>query len=52
MTFWLTFCKSQEIVPESGLEELLMGLASQIAEREDSILCSDVRGKEKPFIDY
>lgn len=35
----------QEVLPSAGLEELLMGLASQISEREDSVLCSDVRGK-------
>ena len=40
-------CTLQEIIQEVGLEELFMGLASQIAEREDSVLCSDVRGK--PF---
>ncbi|XP_054708131.1 dual oxidase-like [Uloborus diversus] len=34
---------SEEIV--SGIEELLMGMASQIAEREDNVLCSDVRDK-------
>ena len=33
-------------MPEIGVEELFMGLASQIAEREDSVLCSDVRGKQ------
>jgi hypothetical protein len=27
-----------------------MGLSSQIAEREDSVLCSDVRGIEKFWI--
>ena len=30
------------IDPES-IEEILMGLSSQIAEREDTVLCSDVR---------
>lgn len=34
-----------EILPNAGLEEMLMGLTSQIAEREDAVLCSDVRGK-------
>lgn len=29
----------------STVEELLMGMASQIAEREDSFLCADVRDK-------
>ena len=29
----------------STIEELLMGMASQIAEREDAVLCSDVRDK-------
>lgn len=27
------------------MEELMRGLASQVAEREDVILCSDVRNK-------
>ncbi|XP_053211640.1 dual oxidase-like isoform X2 [Panonychus citri] len=40
-----TWWGSEEVIPESGFEELLMGLSSQIAEREDSILCSDVRDK-------
>ena len=35
---------SQEVLPNAGVEELIMGLTSQIAEREDSVLCSDVRG--------
>lgn len=39
------FSIKQDILPNAGLEELLMGLASQIAEREDAVLCSDVRGK-------
>ena len=34
----------QDVLPNAGLEELIMGLSSQIAEREDSVLCSDVRG--------
>lgn len=29
---------------DSGVEELLMGMASQISEKEDAVLCSDVRG--------
>ena len=28
---------------EAAVDEILMGLSSQIAEREDSVLCSDVR---------
>lgn len=35
----------QDVLEESPLEELLLGMASQIAEREDSLLCSDVRDK-------
>ncbi|KAF8765205.1 Dual oxidase like protein [Argiope bruennichi] len=38
-----TWWDSEEV--ESGIEELLMGMASQIAEREDNVLCSDVRDK-------
>lgn len=30
---------------DSSLEELLMGMASQLAEKEDTVLCSDVRDK-------
>lgn len=40
-----TWWDSQEVLPEYGVEEMLMGMASQIAEREDHILCSDVRDK-------
>jgi dual oxidase len=36
---------SDQILSEIRMEELLMGLSSQIAEREDAILCSDVRDK-------
>ncbi|CAL1286457.1 unnamed protein product [Larinioides sclopetarius] len=38
-----TWWDSEEV--ENGIEELLMGMASQIAEREDNVLCSDVRDK-------
>ncbi|GBO10597.1 Dual oxidase [Araneus ventricosus] len=41
-----TWWDSEEV--ESGVEELLMGIASQIAEREDNVLCSDVRGEQPP----
>ncbi|CAL1263202.1 unnamed protein product [Larinioides sclopetarius] len=40
-----TWWNSEEILIESGVEELLMGMASQISEREDAVLCSDVRDK-------
>lgn len=30
---------------ESTLEELMLGMASQLAEKEDTVLCSDVRDK-------
>lgn len=40
-----TWWDAQATIKDFGLEELIMGLASQIAEREDSVLCSDVRGK-------
>ena len=33
------------MLQDSTVEELLMGMASQIAEQEDSVLCSDVRDK-------
>lgn len=35
----------QDVLQASTVEELLMGMSSQIAEREDSFLCSDVRDK-------
>ncbi|XP_076326783.1 dual oxidase-like isoform X2 [Tachypleus tridentatus] len=35
--------ESDEILSETGVEEVLLGLASQIAEREDLVLCSDIR---------
>ncbi|XP_035222142.1 dual oxidase-like isoform X3 [Stegodyphus dumicola] len=40
-----TWWNSEEVLLESGVEELLMGMASQVSEREDAILCSDVRDK-------
>lgn len=40
-----TWWNSEEILLESGVEELLLGMASQISEKEDNILCSDVRDK-------
>lgn len=40
-----TWWNAEDILTQVGVEELIMGLASQIAEREDSVLCSDVRGK-------
>lgn len=30
---------------DSSVEEFMLGMASQLAEREDAILCSDVRDK-------
>ncbi|KAI4469865.1 nadph oxidase [Holotrichia oblita] len=35
----------QEVLTHNTLEELLLGMVSQLAEREDSVLCSDVRDK-------
>ena len=35
----------QDVLAKDTLEELLRGLTSQLAEREDVILCSDVRNK-------
>jgi len=40
-----TWWDAQDVISRDGIDELLMGLASQIAEREDSVLCSDVRGE-------
>nr|XP_018912484.1 PREDICTED: dual oxidase isoform X2 [Bemisia tabaci] len=41
-SFWWD---SNDAVSESSVEELLMGMASQLAEREDTVLCSDVRDR-------
>lgn len=35
----------QDVLSDSTVEELLLGMSSQIAEREDTVLCSDVRDK-------
>jgi len=40
-----TWWNAEEVVSKVGIEQLLMGAASQIAEREDSVLCNDVRDK-------
>ncbi|KAG8223936.1 hypothetical protein J437_LFUL003744, partial [Ladona fulva] len=40
-----TWWDSNDVLSESTVEELLLGMASQVAEREDTILCSDVRDK-------
>lgn len=40
-----TWWDSNDVLAQSSVEELLMGMASQIAEREDTVLCSDVRDK-------
>lgn len=36
---------AQDEINEESIEEILMGLSSQLSEKEDSILCSDVRNK-------
>lgn len=35
----------QDVLSEVKVEDILMGMSSQICEREDSLLCSDVRDK-------
>lgn len=35
----------QDFLSDTTIEEVLMGLSSQISEREDPVLCSDVRDK-------
>ncbi|CAH1775162.1 unnamed protein product [Owenia fusiformis] len=40
-----TYWDSQECIQELGFDEVLMGLSSQIGEREDNILVTDLRGK-------
>lgn len=40
-----TWWDSNDVLSDSSIEEILLGMASQIAEREDPVLCSDVRDK-------
>lgn len=40
-----SFWNSQDAVLESGVEEILLGMASQPAEREDNVIVEDLRGK-------
>ncbi|XP_066157034.1 dual oxidase isoform X2 [Euwallacea fornicatus] len=40
-----TWWDSNDVLTKTSIEELLMGISSQLAEREDSVLCSDVREK-------
>ncbi|KAJ8969155.1 hypothetical protein NQ314_001896 [Rhamnusium bicolor] len=40
-----TWWDSNDVLTNNSLEELIMGMTSQLAEREDSVLCSDVRDK-------
>jgi dual oxidase len=45
-SFSIIYAFSQTVMEEPEIvEELLMGMASQIAEKEDPVLCSDVRDK-------
>ncbi|KAL1137627.1 hypothetical protein AAG570_009323 [Ranatra chinensis] len=37
--------ESNDVLSESSIEEVILGMASQIAEREDTTLCSDVRDR-------
>ncbi|XP_018563303.1 dual oxidase [Anoplophora glabripennis] len=40
-----TWWDSNDVLTNNSVEELIMGMTSQLAEREDSVLCSDVRDK-------
>ncbi|XP_065342525.1 dual oxidase [Cloeon dipterum] len=40
-----TWWDSNDVLAASTVEELILGMSSQIAEREDTFLCSDVRDK-------
>ncbi|KAK5639843.1 hypothetical protein RI129_010654 [Pyrocoelia pectoralis] len=40
-----TWWDSNGVLADNRIEELLMGMASQLSEREDSVLCPDVREK-------
>lgn len=35
----------QDEIDNNSIEEIIMGLSSQLAEREDAVFCSDVRNK-------
>lgn len=37
--------RAQDVMSDSSIEEFMLGMASQLAEREDAVLCSDVRDK-------
>ncbi|XP_070539712.1 dual oxidase 1-like isoform X2 [Ptychodera flava] len=47
-----TYWNPQEAVEESDIDEILMGMASQIAEREDNIITEDLRGKVFGPLDF
>lgn len=47
-----TWWNAEEVVSKVGIERLLMGAASQIAEREDYVLCNDVRDKLFGSLDF
>lgn len=47
-----TWWNAEEVVSKVGIEQLLMGAASQVAEREDSVLCNDVRDKLYGPLDF
>ncbi|XP_030768152.1 dual oxidase [Sitophilus oryzae] len=40
-----TWWDSNDVLTKNSIEELLMGMTSQLGEREDSVLCSDIRDK-------
>ena len=42
----------QEAVQESDIDQLLMGMASQICEREDNIITPDLRGSVFGLLDF
>ena len=42
----------KEAVQESDIDQLLMGMASQICEREDNIITPDLRGSVFGLLDF
>lgn len=40
-----TWWDAQDEIDNNSIEEIIMGLSSQLAEREDAVFCSDVRNK-------
>jgi len=42
----LYLTRTQEIIERYGLENILMGMTSQLSEREDHVIVDDLRGEQ------